>query len=134
MGKTARQRLEQDKQPKMVILEQDFAGIKAGQRMLVATPQIVDTYIRKIPYGETRSIERMRRELARRRRCDASCPVSTAIFIRISAQAAIDAINEGASTESVSPFWRLLTSRDKISKKLSIDPQWLDLQRSSEQA
>jgi len=75
----------------------------------------------------------MRRELARRRKCDATCPVSSSIFIRIAAQAAITDLENGKSINEVTPFWRLLTSKDKIAKKLTIDSQWLDLQRELEQ-
>ena len=132
MAKSAREHLNSNKQPKKVVLEKDFAGVKKGQKLFVATPKIVDDYIKKIPYGETRTIERMRRELARRRKCDATCPVSSAIFIRISAQAAIDDLDQGKTIKEVTPFWRLLTSKDKISKKLNIDGKWLDLQRELE--
>ena len=134
MAKTAKEHLDSDKQPKVVVLDSDFAGVKKGQTLYVATPRIVDNYIRKIPFGETRTIERMRRELARKENCDATCPVSSAIFIRISAQSAIDEIDEGKTTDEVAPFWRLLVSQDKISKKLTIDPEWIDTQRQSEQA
>jgi len=75
----------------------------------------------------------MRKELARRRKCDATCPVSSAIFIRIAAQAAISDLENGKSPDEVTPFWRLLTSKDKIAKRLTIDPQWLDMQRELEQ-
>ena len=132
MAKSAKEHLNADKQPKMVVLDKDFAGVKKGQKLFVATPKIVDTYINKIPYGETRTIERMRRELARRRKCDATCPVSSAIFIRISAESAIIDLENGKSTSEVTPFWRLLTSKDKITKRLNIDPEWLDSQRHSE--
>ncbi len=132
MGKSAIEQLNSDKQPKMVVLDKDFAGVKQGQRLFVATPKIVDDYIRSIPYGETRTIERMRRDMARRRKCDASCPVSTAIFIRIAAQAAVDEMNAGKEMSEVSPFWRLLKSSDKITKKLSVDSAWVDQQRLAE--
>ncbi len=134
MAKSAAEHLNADKQPKMVVLDKDFAGVKKGQMLFVATPKIVADYISKIPFGETRTIERMRREMARRRKCDASCPVSTAIFIRIAAQSAIDEMEAGKSTDQVIPFWRLLTSADKIAKKLSIDPHWIDQQRELEVA
>ena len=134
MAKSAKEHLNSDKQPKMVVLDKDFAGVKKGQKLFVATPKIVDDYIRKIPYGETRTIERMRRELARRRKGDATCPVSSAIFIRISAQSAVDDLENGKTTSEVTPFWRLLTSEDKIAKKLTIDSEWIDIQRESEQA
>jgi len=134
MAKSAKEHLNSDKQAKMVVLEKDFAGVKKGQKLFVATPKIVDDYIKKIPYGETRTIERMRRELARRRKGDATCPVSSAIFIRIASQSAIDDLENGKSTSEVTPFWRLLTSKDKISKRLTIDSEWIDIQRESEQA
>ena len=114
MAKSAAEQLNADKQPKIVVLDANFAGIKQGQKLFVATPQIIDQYIRKIPFGKTRTITRLRREIARRRKCDATCPVSTAIFIRICAQAAIDEFENGAAITDITPFWRLLTSEDKI--------------------
>ena len=132
MAKTASERLQEKKSPKKVVLDKDFAGVKKGQRLFVATPQIVDQYINRIPFGETRTIQRMRNEMARNRKCDASCPVSTAIFIRVVAQAAIEEMENGKTPDEVTPFWRLLSSKDKITAKLSIDSQWLDLQREME--
>ena len=132
MAKSAREKLAQKKEPKKVVLGGDFSGIKAGQKMFVATPQIVADYITKIPYGETRTIERMRTDIARRRKCDASCPVSTAIFVRIAAEAAIEDMNEGKAPADVIPFWRLISSKDKVAKKLAIDSAWIDEQRAQE--
>ena len=132
MPKSAAERLNAAKEPKIVVLDTDFAGVAKGKKLFVATPQIIDQYIKKIPYGETRTILRLRRELARRRKCDATCPVSTAIFIRISAQAAIDELEDGAPVSNITPFWRLLTSEDKIARKLTIDTQWIDMQRELE--
>ncbi len=132
MAKSAREKLAQKKEPKTVVLGGDFSGIKAGQKMFVATPQIVADYIRKIPYGQTRTIERMRKDIAKRRKCDASCPVSTAIFVRIAAEAAIEDMNEGTAPSDVIPFWRLVSSKDKVAKKLAIDSAWIDQQRAQE--
>ncbi|MEM9532869.1 MAG: hypothetical protein AAGA23_18255 [Pseudomonadota bacterium] len=132
MPKSARERLAQEKVPKKVVLDKDFAGIRAGQRMFVGTPQIVANYLNKIPAGQARTIPRLRNELARRHRCDAMCPVSTAIFIRIAAEAAIEEMEDGAEPSAVTPFWRLLTPTDKISKKLPIDSVWIAHQRERE--
>ena len=132
MKKTAKDHLHANKQEKIVVLENDFAGVKRGQTLFVGTPQIVDKYIKKIPYGEQRTIIRLRNELARKWKADAMCPVSTSIFIRIAAQAAIDEMEAGKPVEKVTPFWRLLTSQDKIAKKLTIDAKWIDEQRSLE--
>lgn len=132
MAKTAREHMNADKREKLVVLEKDFAGVKAGHTLFVATPRIVDDYIRAIPQGESRSIVRMRNELARSRKANATCPVSSAIFLRISAQAAIDDMDAGKSVAEVTPFWRVISSEDKVAKKLTIDSQWIDGQRAAE--
>ena len=129
MPRTAAERLKDSKPEKRVVLDKDFAGVKAGQTLYVANPKIVDQYVRAIPAGQTRSIVQMREDLARSRGADATCPVSTAIFLRISAQAAIDEMEGGRSRGDVSPFWRVLRASDRITSKLSIDRQWIDTQR-----
>lgn len=133
MAKSAKAQLNTDKQSKIVVLEKDFAGIKAGQKMFVATPRLVDTMLREIPFGQSLSVAQFRDTLAKRHQCDATCPVSTAIFLRIAAQAALDEIDGGEAAENVTPFWRVLSAEDKISAKLSIDRQWLTHRRSLEQ-
>ena len=129
---TATEKLCRKKTEKKVRLESDFAGIKAGQMMFVATPLIVDAYIRAIPEGEHRTVPGMRRELARRNRCDASCPVSTAIFTRMSAEAAIEQLDAGRSADEVAPFWRILRPEDTIAKKLPLDGDWIAQRRALE--
>ena len=130
---SACEKLHKKKDPKKVKLEHDFAGIKAGQMMFVGTPMIVDEYIRKIPYGSTRTIPALRNELARRNKCDAACPVSTSIFVRMVGEAALEELGEGKPIDEVAPFWRVLEGKDKIAGKLNVDPDWIDQQRAMEQ-
>lgn len=114
------------------MLETDFAGIKAGNMLFVGTPKIVEAYLRGIPHGENRTIERMRRELARRHRCDAMCPVSTSIFLRMVAEGAWEAIQAGQSADSVAPFWRVIEPGTPIAKRLQADSAWLRQRREAE--
>jgi hypothetical protein len=100
--------------------------------LFVGTPQIINDYVLKIPQGETRTIERMRRELARKNRCDATCPVSTAIFLRISAEAAIEQMNNGLGLDAVAPFWRVVEPHSTLANKLPVDGQWIAHQREIE--
>ena len=74
----------------------------------------------------------MRRTLALSKNADATCPDSTAIFLRIAAQAAIDEMEDGCAIKLVSPFWRVLHASDKITEKLTIDLRWIDTQRGLE--
>jgi 6-O-methylguanine DNA methyltransferase, DNA binding domain len=134
MKMTACQNFEKKRLPKKVMLSSDFAGVKAGLVLYIGTPQIVADYISKIPKGETCSIEKLRNQLARRNGCNAMCPVSTAIFLRIAADYAIDQMKTGTNLKEVIPFWRVISSKDKIASKLKIEPSWLDHQRQLEQS
>ncbi|MCR9268369.1 MAG: hypothetical protein NXH72_00130 [Hyphomonadaceae bacterium] len=131
-GKTAREKLAAKKQIKKVVLEKSWGGIKAGDTMLVATPLMVDAYVRDIPHGETKTIPDMRHDLAAREACSGTCPMSTSIFVRMVAEAALEALEDGKPVSEVSPFWRLVTGDDKITKRLNVDPAWVDEQRALE--
>lgn len=130
---TAKEKLARKKEIKIVVMEKAYAGIAVGEKMLVATPLIVDSYIRKIPYGEMRTIAEIRAELALAYACDGTCPMSTSIFIRMSAEAALEDMESGFDMSNITPFWRLLSSEDKIAKRLSLpDATWLDDRRAME--
>ncbi len=131
--KTAREKLAMQKEIKLVTLENNFGGMATGQKMLVATPQIVDSYIRSIPYGETRTIPELRADLARDHKCDGACPLSTSIFVRMSAEAALEDIADNTPHSEIAPFWRVIDSRAKMAGKLNLpDKTWLDDKRAVE--
>lgn len=132
MAQTALERLNAQRESKVVELESDFAGIKSGKRMFVATPRIVADYVNGIPYGRTKTIPEMRDALALTHGADATCPVSTAIFMRIVAEAALEEIEAGKPPSDTFPFWRILSREDKVTKRLPIDGEWIDRQRQLE--
>jgi crotonobetainyl-CoA:carnitine CoA-transferase CaiB-like acyl-CoA transferase len=134
MKMTACQNFEKKRSPKKVMLSSDFAGVKVGLMLYVGTPQIVANFISKIPQGETCSVMKLRNQLARRNQCDAMCPVSTAIFLRIAAEHAIEQMNAGVPVDAVIPFWRVIEPGDKIAKRLSIARDWIERQRNLEKA
>ena len=129
MAQTAIERLNKAKSPKVVILEKDFAGIRAGSSMFVATPKIVDEFINKMPYGRFITMPELRADLAIEYDCDATCPVSTAIFLRVVAEAALEHLEQGAKTADITPFWRVVAPGDKVSARLPIDQKWLEARR-----
>lgn len=120
------------KQPRTVIFHKAFGGIPAGSKVFIASPEVVAEAMHRIPPGETRTITRIRADLAKRRGCDATCPASFAIFVRIAAQQAIDAMREGRAAEEVAPFWRMLSGGDKIARKLDLEDGWIDIRRALE--
>jgi hypothetical protein len=66
-----RERFERAKPPHVVTLPADFAGVKAGMRMLISSPAEIAAGVAAIPRGRTRSMARLRGDLARRAGADA---------------------------------------------------------------
>lgn len=127
-----REKVDALRATKKVVLDAPFAGIPAGSRLFVATPQVVEAYVRAIPRGEARTAVRLRRELARRHGCDATCPVSTAIFLRMVAEAAWEEVQRGTPATQVAPFWRVVEPDSALARKLSVDADWLRARREEE--
>jgi hypothetical protein len=77
-------------------------------------------------------IQAFRRRLAEKNKCDATCPVSTSIFLRVIAEYSWEEFNSSSSTQNISPFWRALESSSPMAKKLNFDAAWIDLLRELE--
>ena len=120
------------KPPHHVILEKDFAGIPKGSKLHISCPIEVAQELKNIPAGTTMSIQAFRRRLAEKNNCDATCPVSTSIFLKIVAEHAWEEYNRTGSTQDLAPFWRTVDASSPMAKKLSFDSAWIDLQRELE--
>ena len=129
-----RRRFRDAKPATRVVLETDFAGIRAGSTLFIATPGLIANYIARIPAGECREIRRLRNELARRHEADATCPVTTAIYLRVVAEAAWDDLQDGAAIDGVVPFWRAIDPESPIARKLRCGPDWIQAMRDAEAA
>jgi hypothetical protein len=117
-----RKRFGAAKPPHVVMLHADFAGVKAGNTMLISSPGEIANYLSRIPHGETRTIERLRNELARKAGANAMCPVTTAIYLRVVAEVALTDLAAGKRLDEVVPFWRVVTPDSKVAQKLSCGP------------
>jgi hypothetical protein len=116
-----------------VVLEKDFAGVPAGARLLISCPMELEDYLRQhVPVGTTKEVQQVRRELAAQHGADATCPVSTAIFLRTVAEAAWDEIEAGKATTEVAPFWRVVDPKSPLAKKLRAGSAWIEQQRLAE--
>ena len=123
----------QAKPPHTVTLDKDFAGVPAGSRLLISSPVELEDYLREqVPVGTTKAIQQVRRELAVLHKADATCPVSTSIFLRTVAEVAWDQIEAGTPVTEVAPFWRVVDPKSPLAKKLRAGPQWIEQQRHAE--
>lgn len=132
MGQTAAERLNRAKSSKRVVLKTDFAGLNAGSSMFVATPKIVNDYVNQLPVGQFISMPELRADLAIEHDCDATCPLTTAIFLRLVAEAALEQLESGSEIENITPFWRVVAPGDQVSSRLPVDQQWLERRRNEE--
>lgn len=130
--KTWAEKLNIDRRPVIEKADKDFAGIKAGQIMLIPTPIIVDAYIRQIPKGTRVDIETVRKDLAAEYHAEITCPLTTGIFIRIAAEAAYEEYEKGQPLNKITPFWRVIGEKSPTAKKLTFGTKFLKEQQKKE--
>ncbi|HRO42567.1 MAG TPA: hypothetical protein PL009_07015 [Flavipsychrobacter sp.] len=119
-------------QHKVEMTDKAFSDIPEGSKMLIATPQIVDAYVRNIPEGTHITLQQMRKDLATEYNADYSCPVTSGIFVRIVAEHAYEELQQGKSIDEIAPFWRIIDLKAPTAKKLTFGTDFLKEQRQKE--
>ncbi|MFN8721372.1 MAG: MGMT family protein [Rhodospirillales bacterium] len=89
-----------------------------GGAMVVSSPAEVDELVRRIAQGEVATLDDVRAALARRHAVAVACPVSTAIFIGMSARAAEERRAMGEGPTMLTPWWRVLKKGGFLNPKL----------------
>lgn len=130
--KTWAEKMKPGHSPKVEVTEKDFADIPAGSTMFIATPEIVDDYVRHIPEGHTTDIRQMRKDLAAANHAEYTCPVTSGIFLRIVAEKAWEDLQQGKPAKDVTPFWRIIDTKSPTAKKLTFGTAFLAQQRAKE--
>lgn len=117
--KTWREKLENPPKglPKVVLAKNRKQEERfGGKRIFIATPLLVNGLIRKVPRGKLITINQIRKALAREFRADSACPLTTGIFVRISAEAAEE--NKMSGKTQITPWWRVLKEGGRLNPKL----------------
>ena len=130
--KTWLDKLSEKKEPKIKRIDFYFADIPANSNMFIATPQIIDNYIKQIPKGKIVTVQTMRKDLAIENRADYTCPVTTGIFLRIVAEANFERFQQANSLKDIAPFWRVIEPNSTLSKKLTFGQDFIINQREAE--
>jgi hypothetical protein len=120
------------KPARITVLEKPFAGIREGARLFITSPKVIDAYLRGIPPGKTKDVAAMREALAKKNKAEATCPTSTAIFLRVVAESALERVAAGELPSAVSPFWRVVEPEGALAQKLSCGPAFIAAQRALE--
>jgi len=115
------------KPPHVTVLAKPFAGVGAGERLFIASPALLDARIRAIPEGRTCDPVALRADLAQENGAVATCPTSTAIFLRIVAERALERLEADPT-----PFWRVIAPDSPLARKLSCGPDFIRHRRALE--
>ena len=106
-----------EKSFKIKTIDKKFADIPEGSKMLIASPPIIDEYVKSINYGKFVEPIKMRDDLAKQYQADKTCPVTTGIFLRIISEASYEEFGIGIDT--ITPFWRIVDPKSKLASKLT---------------
>ncbi len=126
------QKLNADKVSKVKHIDFNFSDIPANSNMFIATPQIINNYVKNIPVGKTVAVQTMRKDLAIENNADYTCPVTTGIFLRIVAEAGFEQYQATNSLKDITPFWRIIEPNSALAKKLSFGQVFIIDQRKKE--
>jgi len=107
------------------VLGKGMLGLPAGARLLISDPREIAAAIRAVPPGQTITVAELRNRLAVAHSADATCPLTTGIFLRIVAEASLE-------SESGVPFWRAIDPKSPLAKKISIGSAGIQARRDAE--
>jgi hypothetical protein len=125
-------KLHSNKLPQTKRIDFRFADIPAQSLMFIATPLVIDEYIKQIPRGINVSFQTLRKDLALDNHADCTCPITTGIFLRIVAEANFEKYQQTNSLTEITPFWRVIEPNSPLSKKLSFGQEFILQQRKAE--
>ena len=112
---TWRDKLRYTDKPVIKPAPEHWALRYGGNKMVIATPELVEEKIRQIPKGQLSTIGIIRKQIARDFKVHFSCPLTTGIFVRIVAELAEEEKSEGKT--DVAPWWRVLKDDGTFSSK-----------------
>jgi hypothetical protein len=118
-------KLNENKEPKIKRIDIDFADIPSGSNMFIATPKLIDAYIKEISVGKRIDPKTLRKDLAIEHNADCTCPVTTGIFLRIVAEANYEKLQQGKPLNEITPFWRVIEPNSALAKKLTFGQEFL---------
>lgn len=119
MPKTAIEKLNEDKQPeiktKMPPGALAWVNGDPNGSMVISTSHEIDGILQRVPKGKVTTITEVRAHLAKKYKTTIACPVTTGIFMNISAHAAEEMLAQGR--KRVTPYWRTLKVGGELNDK-----------------
>ncbi len=101
--------------PKIVEVNEICSHHWGGRTMVVPSPMDVYFLMAQVPEGKVTNLNEIRKALAKKYRTDIACPLTTGIFLWISAWASTEASN-GSVVKPIA-YWRTLKSNMELNEK-----------------
>jgi hypothetical protein len=130
--KTWREKIDNSRPPEVQTLDKAFSDMQVGEQMLISSPKEIEDFLYTIPSGTVVSVKQLRQDLAKTHGATNTCPLTTGIFLRIVAEAALEAVAAGKAWTAVAPFWRVVEPKSPLAKKLADGPNIIQAQRERE--
>ena len=83
--------------------------------IVIPAPKEVDAIMKKVPKGKLVTINVIRQMLAQKHGASVGCPLTTGLFARIAAEAAVE--EAAAGKKKITPYWRTLKSGGEVNPK-----------------
>jgi len=109
-----------DRPAKLVAIPPRMRKQYGRGRMLIPSPLDVDALIRRIPRGKLITQTQIRERLASAAGAGCACPMTTAMFVRIAAEAAEEAARSGKIR--ITPYWRVIRDDGALFEKFPGGP------------
>ena len=100
--------------PEVKRLDQALSPQFPAGAMLIASPLTVAEAVEQVPAGRVITMGGLRAQLAERYGAEYTCPLTTGIFVRIAAEAAVEEGDGGRQT----PYWRVVRDDGRLLDKL----------------
>ena len=114
--KTWREKMNNPKLPKLVHVLPNMRGKLPNGTMLVPSPLEVEAFVRTIRRGSVATLSEMREFLADQHDADATCPLTTGIFLHIAAEAGEEDARHGVP--NATPYWRVVKDDGSLNPRL----------------
>ena len=118
--------------PVLKPLDRRYAGHDVGELMYIASPADLDRRIRRLHSGTALTTAEFRSRVAKAVGADFVCPMSTGIFLRIVAEAALEDHAAGTPLHEITPFWRVIEPSSALASKISSGPDFIERERERE--
>ena len=110
-----REKLERPQEPRKVDIPPKMQKRFGKGTMLIPRPLDVEALIKTIPRGQLATQGQIRERLAKTHKADTTCPMTTGIFLRITAEAAEEDLRNGR--KRVTPYWRVIRDDGGLNPK-----------------